>query len=65
MDFLPRPHLPVFEVFKDVDLTGPFWSILKPTVPVAVIREPVLPEAGFKYFIPGFGPRDFVFEFGH
>jgi len=60
MDLLTCPYVPVFEVLEDVNLAGSFRSILKPAVPVAVIGKPVLPRAGFEYFVPCFRPGKFV-----
>jgi hypothetical protein len=65
MDLFSSPNLAVFEVFQDVNLTGSFRSILKPAIPKLVVREPVLSGANFEDFIPGFGPGEFVLEFGH
>ena len=65
MDFLSRPGLAVFKVLQDVNLTGSFWSILKPAIPKAVVSKPVLSGAGFEGFIPGFGPGELVLEIGH
>jgi hypothetical protein len=65
MDFFPRPGLAVFKVFQDVNLPCSFRSILEPTIPKSVIREPVLPGANSEDLIPGFGPGEFVLEFGH
>jgi len=42
MDLLSCPDMPVFEIFQDIDLVGPLWSILKPAIPVSVIAKPVL-----------------------
>jgi hypothetical protein len=55
MDLLTSLHLSILKVLYDVDLAGSFWSILKPATPVALIRKPVLPEAGFKDFVSGLG----------
>jgi hypothetical protein len=65
VDFLSGPGLTVFEVFKDINLAGSFRGILQPAVPETVIGKPVLPGAGFEYFVPGFGPGKFVFESSH
>ncbi|HEX9912918.1 MAG TPA: hypothetical protein VGB01_06705 [candidate division Zixibacteria bacterium] len=56
MDLLSCPHLPVFKVLQDVNLTGSFWNFIKPAMPVTIIGKPVLPGAGFKDLIPGFRP---------
>jgi hypothetical protein len=34
-------------------------------MPVSVVIEIILSEAGLKTFIPGFGPRKFVFDLLH
>jgi len=44
---------------------GFFQGIFEPAIPEAVIGKPVLSGAGFKDFIPGFGPGKFVFDSGH
>jgi len=64
MDLFPRPGLPVFEVFQDINLAGSFRGVLKPAIPEAVIGKPILSRASFEDFIPGFGPGEFVFETG-
>jgi hypothetical protein len=46
--------LTVLQVLQDINLAGSFWSILKPSIPVAVIGKPVLTEAGLEDLVPGF-----------
>jgi hypothetical protein len=65
MDLLSCPHLPVLKILENVDLTASLRSILKPTIPVTIIRKPVLTETGLEDFISGFRPGKFVFEFCH
>jgi hypothetical protein len=65
VDLLPCPHKPIFEVFQDIDLPGFSWGILFPAAPIGVIVEIVLPWAGLKDLIPGFGPGEFVANFVH
>ena len=55
----------VFKVFQDIDLPGSFWGIGFPSAPVTVIVEIVLPGAGLKYSVSGYGPGKFVFEGAH
>jgi hypothetical protein len=65
MNLCPCPHVAVLELFKYIDLPGSFWGIIFPTAPVTVIIEIILPWAGLKDSIPGYGPGKFVFESGH
>jgi len=60
VDLLSCPHMPVFKILQDINLAGSFWSILKPSVPVAVIGKPVLTEAGLEDLVPCFWPWEFV-----
>ena len=61
----PCPHVAVLELFKDIDLLGSFWGIVFPSAPVTVIIEIILPWAGLKDSVSGYGPGEFVFEGGH
>jgi hypothetical protein len=54
MDLFAGPHLPSLQIFQDVDLTGPQRGIIQPSIPVSVVIEIILSEAGLKAFIPGF-----------
>ena len=65
MDLFPSPHVAVLEVFQDIDLPGSFWGISFPSAPVTVIVEIILPRAGLKDSVSGYGPGKFVFEGGH
>jgi hypothetical protein len=65
MNLCPCPHKAVLELFKNVDLSGSFRGIIFPSAPVTVIVEIILPWAGLKDSISGYGPGEFVFERGH
>ena len=65
MNLCPSPHVAVFEVFKNIDLSGSFGSICFPAAPVSIIVEIILSGAGLKGSIPGYGPGKFVFEGAH
>jgi len=58
----PCPHMPVFE---DVDLPCSLRGALLPAAPISIIIVEVLPGAGLKEFISGFGPREFATDFIH
>jgi len=57
---ISSPQVPVFEVLKDIDLSGSFRSVLFPTAPIGIVTEIVLSGAGLKDLIPGFGPGKFI-----
>ncbi len=61
----PCPHIPVFEVFEDIDLPCSLWGILLPTTPIRIVVKTVLPGAGLKDLIAGFGSGEFVTDFIH
>jgi hypothetical protein len=65
MDLFSSPGLSVLQVLEDINLPGSFRGILEPAIPETIIGKPVLPGAGFKGFVPGFGPGEFVLETGH
>ena len=65
MDLLASPGMTVLKVLQDIDLAISLWSILEPAIPEAVVSEPVLSGAGFKGFIPAFGPGQFVLDLVH
>ena len=61
----PCPHMPILEVFKDIDLPGSLWGAFLPAAPIRIIVEEVLSGAGLKDLIAGFGPGEFVMDFSH
>jgi hypothetical protein len=65
MDLFSSPGLTVLQVLQDINLPGSFGGILEPAIPEPIIGKPVLSGAGFKGFIPAFGPGEFVLESGH
>ena len=65
MNLFPCPHIAIFEVLENVNLSGPFGSIPFPTTPVSIVIEIILPGADLKNPIPGDGPGKFVFERTH
>jgi hypothetical protein len=62
VNLCPCPHITVFEVFENVDQSGSLRGIEIPTTPRCIIVEIILSGAGLKDSIPGYGPREFVFE---
>jgi hypothetical protein len=52
-------------LFKNINLSGSFGGIVFPAAPVTVIVEIILPGAGLKDSVSGYGPGEFVFEGGH
>ena len=65
MNLPPCPHMPVLEVFEDIDLPRSLRGALLPAAPIGIIIVEVLPGAGLKEFISGFGPREFATDFIH
>ena len=65
MNLCPYPHEAVLELFKNIDLPSSFRGIIFPAAPVTIIVEIILPWAGLKDSIPGYGPGKFVFEGAH
>jgi hypothetical protein len=65
MNLFSSPGLAIFKVFQDINLPNSFRGILQPAIPEPIIGKPVLSGAGFKDFIPGLGPGEFVLESGH
>jgi hypothetical protein len=65
MDFFSYPHLPVLEVFQNINLSGSLRGVLKPSVPVAIIGKPVLSRASLEDLIPGFRPGEFILQLTH
>jgi hypothetical protein len=51
-----RPHIAVFKILEDIDLSGSLRRTFLPPAPVGVIVEIILSGAGFKYLISRFGP---------
>jgi len=62
MNLCPCPHEAVLELFKNIDLSGSWRSIIFPSAPIPVIVEIILSGAGLKNTVPGYGPGKFVFE---
>ena len=65
MDLSPSPHVAVFKILKNVDLSGPFRGIVFPSAPVTVVVEIILSWAGLKDTVTRYGPGKFVFEGAH
>jgi len=65
MNLCPCPHVPIFELFKNIDLSGSGWSVDLPSAPVSVIVEIILSGAGLKDSVSGYGPGKLVFKGAH
>ena len=65
MNLCPGPHVSVLELFKNINLSGSFGSSIFPAAPVTVIVEIILPRAGLKNPISGYGPGKLIFEGAH
>jgi hypothetical protein len=62
MNFCPRPHIAVLELFENIDLPGSGRCIYIPAAPVSVIVEIILSGAGLKDSVTRYGPGECVFE---
>jgi hypothetical protein len=51
-------------MLQNAHLAGSYRNIIKSTVPVDVIRKPVLPWTGRKNLVSGFRPGKFILESG-
>jgi hypothetical protein len=65
MNLCSCPHIAVFKVLQDIDLPCSIGGISFPTTPVPVIVEIILPWAGLKKSVSGYGPGKLIFEGAH
>ncbi len=51
MNLLTSPNMAILKILKDINWAGPVRSVLRPTVPIPVISEPVLTRTSFEDFV--------------
>jgi hypothetical protein len=65
MNTVSFPQISVLEVFQDINLFGPFRSVLFPASPICIVIKIVFSGTCPEDLIPGFGPGKLVTKFIH